>query len=256
MDEFDLNEHKNKTALTKLLNYTKKDKLINFITQEKYTQLEQQIMNKTGKSKVNMKEMKKYLASNNDFEKQFRKSALAEMAYQKYNAAADRMRNIDRTRAAKVKRFMAQPRRRFLGCIATKVQPKDYEDCLDNFDNDKYDNIGMVPSALKQRVYDNTSNQLVKAALEPTVVSKWYSANDIPSGLKAYIGKHPSEFKNYFSERRHELGLMKAVLRNMTPGQKQSLREYYQEQKDMNASDLQKLLTPTKKGRTKRKKVT
>jgi len=45
------------------------------------------------------------------------------------------------------------------------------------------------------------------------------------------------------------------VLRNLTPGQKQSLREFYQEQKDMSAKDFQKLLTP-RKTRGKRKKVT
>jgi len=49
---------------------------------------------------------------------------------------------------------------------------------------------------------------------------------------------------------------MKAVLRNMTPGQKQSLREFYQEQKDMSADVLQKLLAPPKRKSKRKKPVT
>jgi hypothetical protein len=34
------------------------------------------------------------------------------------------------------------------------LQPADYDHCLDNYDDEQFQNIGLVPTALKQRVYD------------------------------------------------------------------------------------------------------
>jgi len=118
--------------------------------------------------------------------------------------------------------------------------------------------LSLVPSALKQRVYDQTKGNKLKQVLSPTVNSNWYSANDLPTGLKHYIANNPNQFKSYFNERRHELGLMKAVLQNLTPTQKQTLRQHYEEQKQMTAKDFQAMISPptVKSKRTKRKKVT
>jgi len=80
--------------------------------------------------------------------------------------------------------------------------------------------------------------------------------------LKHYISNNPQEFKNYFNERRHELGLMKSVLRNLTPGQKVSLRAHYEQQKQMSAQDFYRLaslppptISKTNKRTRKRNKI-
>jgi hypothetical protein len=55
------------------------------------------------------------------------------------------------------------------------------------------------------------------------------SATFPPSGYRQYINKHPDEFKDYFEQRRHEFGLLKAVLRNLSNDDKRRLQAYYNE---------------------------
>ena len=137
---------------------------------------------------------------------------------------------------------MTKPRHRYLGCLATKIQPEDYEDCLENYDNPDYDNIGLVPSRLHQRVYENGDDK-TKGLLGPTIENKSFS--DLPTGLKHYMSSHPSEFKNYYNQRRHELGLMRSVLRNLGPREKQILREYYSRNKSLDHKKMSELLHPS-----------
>jgi len=158
--------------MSKLLNYTRKDELKAFITEPEYLKIENEVKAQTGKSKVNMKDMKKYLAADQKFASDFKSRQIGKNAYHKYLAAASRMRNMDRTRGQTIRRGMTQPRHRFLGCIATKVQPKDYEDCLDHYNQDKYDNISLVPTGLKQRV-----------SLKTPHLSKHWTRAFTPSGL-------------------------------------------------------------------------
>ena len=61
---------------------------------------------------------------------------------------------------------------------------------------------------------------------------------DIPSGLKHYMTTHPSDFKNYYNQRRHELGLMKSVLRNLSSHERQLLRDYYIQNKGMQPRNM------------------
>jgi hypothetical protein len=36
-----------------------------------------------------------------------------------------------------VRKVMTAPRRRYQGCLATRLKPADYENCLDNYDNNE-----------------------------------------------------------------------------------------------------------------------
>jgi hypothetical protein len=53
-----------------------------------------------------------------------------------------------------VRKVVTQPTQRYKGCLASRLQPADYDHCLDNYDDEQFQNIGLVPTALKQRVYD------------------------------------------------------------------------------------------------------
>jgi hypothetical protein len=59
------------------------------------------------------------------------------------------------------------------------------------YDDEKYDNLALVPSKLKQRVYE-TGNAQTRAVLGPSVVGKTFS--DLPSNMKQYVSSHPDEF--------------------------------------------------------------
>ena len=101
------------------------------------------------------------------------------------------MRNItpqEKERRLTTRRGLVIPRRRFKGCLATKIQPEDYEQCLDNYDDPMYDNIKLVPTALKDRVYRTTQDVKLRDALAVTVNSRHFSASDIRPkwGLSLY----------------------------------------------------------------------
>ena len=211
-------------APSKLLNYVQKDALIAFVTPIKYNEVEQRLRTSLNKSKVNLKDIKKRA----DFIALLRKSNTGSGAFVKYNAAADRLRAMDRTQGTAVRKVMAEPRRRYQGCLATRLKPTDYEHCLDNFNDEAYDNVGLVPSSLTQRVYDN-GNASTRNVLQQKMQQKTNTFSDLPNGLRSYISKNPDQFKEYYEQRCHEVGLLKAVLRNLSSDDKQKLQAYYRE---------------------------
>jgi hypothetical protein len=121
---------------------------------------------------------------------------------------------------------MTQPTQRYKGCLASRLQPADYEHCLDNYDDEQFQNIGLVPTALKQRVYDK-GDIATRGILQETLTRKTNTISDIPSGYRQFISKNPDKFKDYFEQKRHELGLLKSVLRNLSSDDKRKLQAYY-----------------------------
>jgi hypothetical protein len=96
-------------------------------------------------------------------------------------------------------------------------------------------------------VFNKTQDENFKKALFPTINNPHFHASDLPSGLKHYIQMYPSEFRHYFDERRHELGLLKSVLRTMSPEAKRELRHYYQQHGKVNQQEFMDLIRAPKK---------
>lgn len=234
-------------SASKLLNYVKKDELIEFMTRAQYEQLKTNLQQTLGKQKISLSDMKKNLKTNEQFITALRSSPFGKRAFDRYIAGATRLRSVDKARAKEVRKVMKEPRNRFLGCLATKLDTTDYQTCLDTYDNPDYARVKMVPSALKERVYE-TGDADIRRVLAPSVVGKKFT--DLPSGLRSYIVAHPQEFKNYFQERRMELGMLKAVLRNLTNEQKETLRRHYQASRTLTADDFSRVLGgPTRQKR-------
>lgn len=117
-----------------------------------------------------------------------------------------------------------------------------------DYDQDKYDNIKMVPSKLRQQVFENTNNPLL--ATKPG-----QAFSDLPSGLKGYISSNPDEFKKYFETRHHEVGLMKSVLKAMTPMEKKQRTEHYKETKHIESQTLKDIFGNVPPGKRKKGKT-
>jgi hypothetical protein len=217
-------------APSKLLNYVKRDELVDFITPRRFAELEHRLKLQLNKERVNLKDMKKFLADEKQFMDSLRKHQTGSDAFAKYQAAAQRLRSMDRSSGVAVRKAMAEPRRRYQGCLATRLQPKDYEHCLDNYDSEEFDSVQLVPAGLKQRVHDRGS-VITKGILAPSLTRRGAPTSDLPAGYRQYISNHPDQFKDYYEQRRHEVGLMKAVLRNLSSDDKRHLQEYYQEHK-------------------------
>jgi hypothetical protein len=107
-------------APSKLINYVTKDRLIQFVSPPKYAEVEQRLRQELGKSRVNLKDVKKHLAAQPKFMQSLRKHAIGQEAIGKYAAAVGRLRGIDKTQAVAVRKVMSQPRRRYQGCLATR----------------------------------------------------------------------------------------------------------------------------------------
>ena len=236
----------------KLLHFVKKDELEKFVGKVAYDEMYLNLQARLGKSKVTLRELKDAWARNDSFVGAVRTSPLGSTAFQRYATAASRLQGLARDRGQEVRKVMAEPRRRYLGCLATKIQPEEYQACLDEYDYPAFDKIKLVPPSLKSRVYERTSDAHTRTVLAPSVSGKSFS--DLPSGIRHYIVSNPSQFKAYFDTRRHELGMMKSVLKTLTPEQKDSLRTVYADRKGVSSADVSRMLGLTT-GRGERRQV-
>lgn len=193
----------------KLLHYMKKEELARVIGVEQFSRLTREA--EAAGNKLTSAALKQILLRNEAFVEQFRNSANGRAAFEKYRTNYIRMTNP----AAKAKRVaarkaMAEPRRGFLGCLATKVEPRDFKDCVDHFDRPEYQDIKLVPSnALRVSAFRKTANP----ALVPSPHHMGHVSN-LPAGLRAYIKLHPADYEDYLEERKAKLEFLKNVRRN------------------------------------------
>ena len=110
-------------APSKLLNYVQKDRLIEFISPTRYADLEQRLRQQLNNSSINLKDMKKQLATRPEFMQSLRQHAIGKEAFGKYQQAVQRLSNIDRTKSSASRKVMTQPRNRYQGCLASRLKP-------------------------------------------------------------------------------------------------------------------------------------
>jgi hypothetical protein len=210
----------------KLLHYVKKKDLIQFMTPKHYAELESRLREQSlTLDDPTLKEIKTELLNNKNFIQQLRNSSVGEDAFTAYAENLSRLASIDRSKMKLIRSEMAEPRRRFVGCLATKIKPEDYSDCLANYDDRKYANVKIVPPALKTRVYQTTQNDALRNALSNTVSNGRLSS--LPQGLKHYISSNPNEFRQYYEDRTREMNLIHMVVNSMTPQEKDRLLDMY-----------------------------
>ena len=154
----DIKEEKQETTYenitpSKLLNYVKKADLVAFLTPQRYSQMENELKTELKVEKVNLKQMKQKLAVNQQFIAALKQNQLGQQAWAKYETSQARFRDPQlRARSKLVRQKLTQPRRRYIGCLATKLDPEDYRDCYTAYDP-KYDNIKLVPQGLINKYF-------------------------------------------------------------------------------------------------------
>ena len=153
---------------------------------------------------------------------------------------------IMQQRIQTIRKGMTVPNRRFRGCLATKIQPEDYTTCLNEYDDERFEHIELIPSALKKLVHETTENVELRTALGQTVGNPKVALTDFPKGLRHYMKTYPTEFKNYFNERKHELQFLKSLVRNLNLQEKEALRDHYSKNKDMTFEDFQDVVVGQK----------
>jgi hypothetical protein len=109
---------------SKLLNYVTKDQLKEFLSPIKYAEVEQTLRKQLNKERmrINLKEIKQYLSTRDDFLGALRGSQIGVRAFGKYKVASERLQNMEiRDRSQKTRQIMQQPRQRYKGCLASKI---------------------------------------------------------------------------------------------------------------------------------------
>ena len=151
--------------------------------------------------------LKNYVANDVAMIEHLRGTELGQQAFDKYMANYRRITDPGAlARGREVRKAMAGPRKGYLGCIATKVKPDDIRDCVDNFDNESYQSLELVPSAaLRESAFRKTGNMALRSNAH---------ISDLPRGLKQYIDSHPDEYEDYLDERKAEVEFLKSVRRN------------------------------------------
>ena len=191
------------------------DKLVHYLTKDEVISVlgdaYPAIVNEATVSglKPTSKYLKSRLLDNNDLVEQVRETELGARAAGRYNAHVQRLTNpATKAKSQAVRAAMVQPRHGFLGCVATKIKPKDLRNCVENYDAPEYQTIDLVPhQALKQSVYAKTRNP----ALAPTAAA---AISELPKGLQGYIRRNPEQFDDYLEEKRAEVDFLRAVRRN------------------------------------------
>lgn len=231
-------------SLKTLINYMWKDELVRLLTPETWTVMENGVKNVLGVSKVDTRTLKGQVAENIKYDaaaRRIKQSPLWGQTLQKYYLAAERMRQA-RPRAQTVRKGMTKPRRQYLGCLASKLQPQDYKDCLETYDtNPAFEKLRLVPKQLKAWAYDRTTDVVFREAVQGSL-KNLPPLSYLPSGYRKYIEANPQDFAQYYEDLRTQRRIMNAILRPMKPQQLEKLESYIQENRSLDINKLNEII--------------
>jgi hypothetical protein len=202
----------------KLLHYAKKEDLLRTLEPTRVRQLEEQA--RAEDQTFSAKYLKTALALDDAFMEHFRESMLGNEAMTRYGDNYERMTDpvlVAKSRA--VRSAMVAPRKGFLGCVATKLDPSDIRKCAQTYDEPQYRNVELVPrSGLKHAVFEHTGNQLLAPSPRSHI-------SYLPRGLKQYVTERPDEYADYIRERKAELEYLKSVKKNANREQREEQQQ-------------------------------
>jgi hypothetical protein len=189
--------------VSKLLNYLTRDNIIELIGFPNFSSLNEQVRQQTGK--VSLPAVKKMLADNEQFQAILDQNhGMMQQAYNKYLAANTKANDLNRQQQSKqVSWLMNKPKKQFLGCMAKHTPPEVFQKCVEQYDDPdaKYEQYKIIPySGLRNSAYEkelNAGHANRAAVLRPPPGMK---IQHLPKGIREYVSRNPSEFKDYLDE--------------------------------------------------------
>lgn len=195
-----------KTNIEKILSLAKKDDLLDFLGLDRYRNIEKTVKD-ANDGKFTIKNVKDLIKGNPTSLNEFSKSPIAQKIYQYYVTSANKANSAEgiakATKSKQMESIMKDAKHKYVGCIATKVDPDVYEECLYEYDNPiaKYEQYGIVPyNALRNREYENElakGNQNRAGVLKLPENAK---ISQLPRGIRQFIDNHPDDFEDYLQE--------------------------------------------------------
>jgi len=204
---------RNQLPVSTLLHFTKKKELEAFVGPDALKALRNEATS-AGKKSLTKKGIQEAILADGQATGIFAQSDLAEESYRRYLQAYKHLQDpASKAKGAEVRKLLKEPKKQYLGCIATKISPNDYRYCVDHYDEDPdWAGIEIVPPALKQSVFAKTGHEHLRPKVdkrtgEPKLLST------LPRGLMAYYFKHPDHFVEYLNELRAKVQYLTALKR-------------------------------------------
>jgi hypothetical protein len=231
-------------TLKTLINHMKKTELIQLISPKTWNAIATDIAKQLQVQKVDVRTIKQQIAENPKYTnvaKGLQQSPLWTQAMEKYQRAIQKMREA-KPRALAVRKGMSQPRKQYMGCLASKLKPSDYRDCLDTYNtNPAFEKAKLVPKALKSRAYEQSTDRTFQDAVAPSL-QKLGPLSYLPPGYRRLIEQNPEEFAQYYDDLKVQRQIMNAILQSMKPTQLERLKTYMQENKRVNINQLNEII--------------
>jgi len=114
--------------------------------------------------------MKRYIFKHPEYLKWFKRSLVVVCLYDDYVKKANSVKGVEKqTKNLQALKIIKTAKKKYVGCIATKMLSKVYEDCLNEYNDtaESYEKYSIVPyNALRQKQYDHEleleNNQCVR----------------------------------------------------------------------------------------------
>lgn len=196
--------------LSTLIYYLKKDDILDNILRPEMKQAVELIAVEQ-KKRLTKSLIKEWIASQDPgWQQQFstfvKQSQYGEAAFDRYLESVARLKDpVNKEKSLQARRAAADAKKGFLGCLATKVNPREFTYCGENFDNPEFQ-FDIVPNAVH-------ANALYKAGLTDKIPDPRHISY-LPTGLRRYMAKNPLLFEDYLEERQAEVKFLQSVRRN------------------------------------------
>ena len=116
---------------------------------------------------------------------------------------------------------MREPRRKYTGCLATKLTPDDYTYCLQEYNNpqEKYEKYKLVPNnALRETRYWKAISEGNEQEAKLLKLPEKAKISYLPMGLFAYYEQHPERYQAYIEELATQKKFLEAVCSSVAKG--------------------------------------
>jgi hypothetical protein len=178
-------------------------------------------------------QLKKEIQANQLFWQKVNNDGPLQARFEKDGREYFRKKAEEKEKRKDLSKQMSLPKKQYKGCVATRLQPTDYEYCNDNYDdqNAHYERYGSIipQDALRQKEYYKAMARNDVPAQNTLRLNPDVTIRELPRGIRLIMKENPEEFSDYLREIKAEREYLKAIQRNVNKNTKDVRAEKYEE---------------------------
>lgn len=173
----------------------------------------------TGK-KPSLKQIKKFLVENEAFLKLVLKNDKLTKRYDMEGEGYTLKKENAKKQRKEVNSLLKLPKKQYKGCLASRLDPEDYEFCNNDYDNpvkhyERYS--ALIPtSSVRQNEYLKAYNRGDEKAQKALYLDPELTIRDLPKGIRSYMNDNPDKFDAYLQEIKAEQKYLKSIRNSVT----------------------------------------